>query len=100
MDCPSCGCTGQPVNALTLRALLRSELVEQFQDVTYRYCATTTCPVVYYAPGGPQSFLCDDLTVRVGVKVSGPPHPICYCFGHTFESLQEDVARAGGSEAV
>ena len=55
VDCPSCGCTWQPVNALTLRALLRSELVEQFQDVTYRYCATTTCPVVYYAPGGPQT---------------------------------------------
>jgi hypothetical protein len=38
--------------------------------------------------------------VRVGVKVTDPPRPICYCFGHTVESLREEVATTGLSKAV
>jgi len=98
--CPSCGCPGQPVAALTMRALLRPELVVDVRDLMYYFCATPSCPVVYYAPGVPQTFNCEDLTVRVGIKVTGPPHTICYCFGHTIESLQGGVTRTGRSEAV
>ena len=98
--CPSCGRSGQPVAALTMRAMLRPELVVQVRDAAYYYCATPSCPMVYYAPGGPQTFNCEDLPVRVGIKVTGPPPTICYCFGLTIESLREDVARTGRSEAV
>ena len=38
--------------------------------------------------------------MRVGVKVAAPPHTICYCFGHTVESMRADVTRAGSSEAL
>jgi len=83
-----------------MRAMLRPELVVQVRDAAYYYCATPSCPMVYYAPGGPQTFNCEDLPVRVGIKVTGPPPTICYCFGLTIESLREDVARTGRSEAV
>jgi len=98
--CPSCGCPGQPVAALTPRALLRPELVVDVRDLMYYFCATPSCPVVYFALGGARTFMREDLTIRVGVKVTDPPHQLCYCFGHTIESLREDVARTGSSEAV
>ena len=86
--------------AMAPRALIRPELVVQVRDITYYFCATPTCPVVYFAPGGARTFMREDLTIRVGVKVTDPPHQLCYCFGHTIESLREDVARTGSSEAV
>ena len=98
--CPSCGCPGQPVAALTISTLLRPELGAEVQGIAYHFCATPTCPVVYYASEQAQTFTCPDITVRVGVKATAPPHPICYCFGHTIESLQEDLARTGSSAAV
>ena len=98
--CPSCRCPGQAVAALTVKAMLRAEHAGEARDVAYYFCRTPSCPIVYYAPGWPQTFNCEDLTVRVGIKVTGPPHTICYCFGHTIESLREDVARTGRSEAV
>ena len=98
--CPFCGCPGHSVEALTLRALLRPELVLQLRDIAYHFCATPACPVVYFAPGDDNPFMSEGLKVRVGVKVADPPRPICYCFGHTVESLREEVATAGLSKAV
>ena len=98
--CPTCGEHGKPVEPETLRALLQPNLQSQVRDESYRFCKSTTCPVVYFLPGTSQTFVREDLTVRVGVKEASAPRPLCYCFGHSEESLHEEWIRTGKSTAV
>lgn len=104
MHCPCCGAAGQPVRPLTLRALLKPESAAQVkEDGGYffcgSFCGAAACDVVYFAPGS-QVFLKDDLIVRVGSKESAPPRPLCYCFGHTMESVAAEIERAGRSTVI
>jgi hypothetical protein len=98
--CPTCGNQGKPVAPETLRALLQPSLQSHVQDAAYRFCASSTCPVVYFLPGTSQTFIREQLTVRVGVKETSAPRPLCYCFGHSEESLREEWLRKGKSTAV
>ena len=98
--CPSCGNPGKPVQPVTLRALLQSHLQEQVRDESYRFCGSPACAVVYYLPGSSQIFAREALTVRVGVKETSAPHPLCYCFGHSEESLRETWLSTGKLTAV
>lgn len=31
---------------------------------------------------------------------SGRPHPLCYCFGHSLESVREEIRETGGTTVV
>lgn len=102
--CPCCGASGQPVKPLTLRALLKPESAARVtEEGSYffcgAFCGVAACDVVYFAPGS-QVFLKADLTVRVGSKESASPRPLCYCFGHTMESITAEIERTGTSTAV
>ncbi len=37
------------------------------------------------------------LTVRVGLKESGPPRPICYCFRHDFADVEREAGHSDES---
>ena len=98
--CPVCKGLGTPVGTVTLRAQLQPCLVDHVKDASYRFCGSTDCQVVYFLPGSVQTFVRVDLTIRVGIKETHAPHPICYCFGHTQESLREAWVSTGKDEAV
>jgi len=59
------------------------------------FCETPDCPVVYFAPDDGSVFYKPDLTVRVGIKETEPPIPLCYCFGFTREMLWSELAQTG-----
>jgi len=104
MPCPCCGAAGQPVKPVTLRALLKPESAAQVRDEgSYFFCGAfcggAACDVVYFAPGS-QVFLKTDLTVQVGSKESASPRPLCYCFGHSMESIAAEIERIGTSTAA
>jgi hypothetical protein len=104
ISCPCCGAAGQPVKPVTLRALLKPESAAQVREENSyffcdAFCGAAACEVVYFAPGS-QIFLKADLTVRVGSKESASPRQLCYCFGHTIESIAEEIERTGRSTAV
>jgi hypothetical protein len=40
------------------------------------------------------------VTVRVGVKEKSSPRPVCYCFNHTVEKINEEVQRTGKSSVI
>lgn len=96
-NCPACGVRGKPVRAVTLRALVRDEHQGRIGPGRYRFCATQGCDVVYFAEDGSGLIDRAALKVRVGVKESEPPRPVCYCFGHTVEEIVEEVRRCGRS---
>jgi hypothetical protein len=93
--CPVCGAPGRVVRAETLRALLKPEPGERVTESRYRFCGAQACDVVYFSEDGPQRFNREDLTVRVGVKETKGPRPICYCFGHTAEEMIEQIKGTG-----
>lgn len=98
--CPACGIEGRPVKPVTLRSLLQLHLHPQVREEMYRFCASPGCALTYYSADGSRTFTRGDLTVRVGLKERSAPRPLCYCFGHSAESIQEEWARTGKTTAV
>ncbi|WP_157492384.1 putative iron-sulfur cluster-binding metallochaperone [Geothrix fermentans] len=98
--CPVCGTSGRPVRPLTLRSLLQPPLRPRVRDEeTYRFCPSPDCDLVYHGANGAR-FTRQDLTVRVGLKERSSPRPLCYCFGHSAESIQEEWTRTGNTTVV
>jgi NAD(P)H-nitrite reductase large subunit len=64
----------------------------------YYFCDSPDCDLVYFAfdPQAP-AFRREDLSVRVGVKETSNPIPICYCFGFTRQDIQEEIRATGQS---
>ena len=93
--CPECGEVGMSVKKLTLNSLLKENEKDRIGDNPYFFCKTFSCPVVYFDEASSSVFEKDALTVRVGIKESGLPRPVCYCFDHTIEDIEEEIARTG-----
>jgi len=95
--CPTCGTSGRAVKPITLQSLLKPDLRQTVSVGPYRFCANPACETVYFPEGEGESFGKSDLTVRVGLKETEPPRTVCYCFGHTVEEIEHDVAETGSS---
>lgn len=93
--CPSCGQKGKGVGEETLRHLLTEQACEKLQDIPYLFCRTPACEVVYFSEASPQVFVKSELRVRVGLKETSPPIPICYCFGFTREDAFAEAEATG-----
>lgn len=86
--CPECGKTGKPVQGQTVKSHLSVSL-RQVQDVTYLFCRTQTCPVVYFSAAGEQTFTVQQVRERVYQKEPEAEEVfICYCFRHTVGELR------------
>ncbi|TWJ33484.1 putative iron-sulfur cluster-binding metallochaperone [Geobacter argillaceus] len=98
--CPECGMSGKQVKETTLRSLLRPEKQVLIGDSRYYFCGSMGCETVYFTEESSRTFSRADLMVRVGVKESSPPRPVCYCFGHSMEEIFDEVERTGKSTVV
>ncbi len=96
--CRQCGSEGQPVDRTTIEALLKPESLSEVNGSQYMFCETPNCPVVYYAADGMQ-FKKEHVRVRVGLKETEDPVPVCYCFGVTERMIDEEVQQTGRSSA-
>lgn len=98
--CPECAQHGQPVERLTLKALLCHQALARLEAGSYWFCTTPTCQVVYFSEGDCSIYHKPDLKVRVGCKEIDDPIPLCYCFGHTVTSVREEIARTQQSTVM
>jgi hypothetical protein len=87
------------VPPITLRSLVRRERAGEIARGEWFFCGLADCEVVYFARDG-RTLDKSALTVRVGVKEKVAPRPVCYCFGHTVESIREEIERTGRSTAA
>ncbi|MGH2667941.1 MAG: putative iron-sulfur cluster-binding metallochaperone, partial [bacterium] len=94
--CPVAGEPGRHVSGVTLRSLVRDERLAEVEAGEWFYCGLPDCDVVYFAADG-RTLKKDALKVRVGVKEKSPPRTVCYCFGHTVESIRDEIERTGQS---
>lgn len=93
--CTDCEGQGRPVSRKTVLLMVKPHLLEEAMTGTYRFCSTSSCPVVYFEEQDGHIFTSDDLRVTVGVKASSDPVPLCYCFGFDESHVRDEVARTG-----
>jgi len=77
--------------------MLKPAFLEQAMHGDYRFCSFPDCPVVYFEERSKQRFTIDDLRVRVGLKVTEDPIPLCHCFGFDESHIRDDLARTGNT---
>ena len=95
--CHRCGEEGRRVRRETMESLLKPEALERLAGVPYFFDRTPSCDVVYFSNEARSYFQKDELTVRMGLKETESPIPLCYCFGHTAESAREEIVANGRS---
>jgi len=94
--CPNCGEIGRPVHVVTLKHMVMPKFLDFVNKRGFAFCPTPDCQVVYfYADGG--TLKKADLRIRVGLKETADPVPVCYCFGFTERMLFEEVQTSGQS---
>tara|TARA_R110002096_G_scaffold342549_5_gene535559 strand:- start:6152 stop:7198 length:1047 start_codon:yes stop_codon:yes gene_type:complete len=94
--CPRCGQAGAKVGLVTLESLLNPEAKARLKPADWQLCTETDCEVIYFAESLPP-FEKPDLTVRAGFKETEAPRPVCYCFDHSIEEIEDEVTRTGTS---
>lgn len=90
--CPVSGKPGRRVPDVTLRNLVRDDRQPEVQGREWYYCDLSDCDVVYFTAEG-RTLRKDALKVRVGAKEKSSPRTVCYCFGHSVESICDEVVR-------
>jgi hypothetical protein len=93
--CPQCRKPGRPVADATIRAMLDPELAREMLVSERRFCKNPDCDVVYYAARG-AAVRKQDVRVRVGLKETEDPIPLCYCFGFDRSDVEREIAQTGG----
>ena len=83
-----------------MRTLLEARAGATVEEGPWRFCETPGCEVVYFSPETNRTFHKNQLTVRVGIKETEAPHPLCYCFGHSLESLGAEWEGTGRLDSV
>ncbi|MEC0259833.1 (2Fe-2S)-binding protein [Paenibacillus sp. VTT E-133280] len=90
IQCPVCYQKGKTIQLITLKSLLQPTALETiYPELTYTFCANSSCEVVYFSDE--QTFGKDMLKVSVFQKDAALEVPVCYCFGWTRERLIQAV---------
>jgi copper chaperone CopZ len=96
--CPSCGSKGREVKPVTIESLVSEGGRARVGRIDgFRFCAEPSCEVAYFHPETRARILRGEVRVRIGDKETGSPRPICYCFEHTVEEIEAEVAETGTS---
>src|SRR5690606_7732638 len=99
VPCPGCGASGKPVGEVTVEALLVPEALGALGAQGGSFGRTPSCPILYFAADGSVADKAQ-ARVRVGLKETQGPRPLCYCFGHSYEDVAKQVAAGEGACAI
>lgn len=92
--CPQCGSTGKVVSDATIRAMLVPAHACSLLLVERRFCRTPTCDVLYFGADG-RTVGKSAAVVRVGLKETTDPIPLCYCFDFSRADVLQEIAATG-----
>ncbi len=99
--CKGCGNKGIPVEEITLKSLVKEPVLEAIENLDgFYFCESPACEVVYFNNEQQVYLHKEDVKVRVGIKETENPIPVCYCFGWTQERIFEQIKQLGYSTAV
>jgi len=89
--CPLNGQACKPVSRITLDSLLKPQAKESLTRQPYYFCDAPDCDTVYVSALADRFITKDQLTVRVGIKETEDPVPLCYCFDFDRKAVRDDV---------
>ena len=95
--CPTNGQVTRPVPRVTVEALIADEHRAELTPQPYFFCDAPACDTVYVSALGDHLITKDQLVVRVGIKETEDPIPLCYCFGYDRSHSRGDVRGRGGT---
>jgi hypothetical protein len=95
--CSSCNGQGRPVSRKTVLLMLKPELLERAMHGSYSFCSAPDCSIVYFEDKGGHQFTVGDLRIRVGLKVTDDPIPLCYCFGFDDKHIRDEIEQTGST---
>lgn len=93
-DPPTCPTNGQhtrPIGRRTVESLVRPEILAELTPQPYFFCNAPDCDTVYVSALGDHIITKDKLNVRVGIKETKDPIPLCYCFGYDRKQVHDDI---------
>lgn len=94
-QCPRNGQVCKPVGRKTLESLLQPQFKASLTQQPYYFCEAPDCDVVYISALADHTITKDQLVVRVGIKETEDPVPLCYCFNYDRKSIREDIKTKG-----
>lgn len=100
-DVPTCPANGQPakpVGRKTVDSLVLPEVRAALVPQPYYFCDAPGCDTVYVSALATHVVTKDMLRVRVGLKESEDPAPLCYCFGYDRKHVRDDIESKGETE--
>jgi hypothetical protein len=99
--CPSCGSKGKLVKPVTIESLVVEAARVRVGHVDgFRFCTDSSCEVAYFHPETGALVVRSEVRVRIGQKETDAPRAICYCFDHTVEAIEAEVAATGTSKVA
>jgi len=96
-QCPGCRRPGRKVQRITVKALIRPETLARLSAPEHRFCATSSCPVVYF--GGDEVLGREDVLLPVFQKEPAANRTVCYCFAVTEGDIRRELEASGRSTA-
>lgn len=99
--CRECGNEGKSIKTITLKSLVKKPRLESIKNPDgFYFCETPDCEAVYF--NNEQGIYLNkaDVRVRVGIKETDDPVPVCYCFGWTRKKILDQIEQKGFSTAV
>ncbi len=96
--CPKNGKPTKPVGRNTVEGLIKPEIKANLLPQPYYFCHAPDCDIVYVSEGGDHLITKDMLIVRVGIKETEDPIPLCYCFGYMRADVREDIRQKNDTD--
>lgn len=99
--CPKCNWEGIVVQPITPKNLIKDDVNHQVRaDFTYKYCKNENCDTSYFTEDKSHYFTINDLKERPTLKDKGLDVKVCYCFGHTRQSVLSELKATGQSTVL
>ncbi len=96
--CPMNGKPTKPVGRNTVEGLLQPEIKADLLPQPFYFCNAPACDTVYVSPLGDHLITKDMLIVRVGIKETEDPIPLCYCFDYERADIWEDIRQRNDTD--
>ncbi len=96
--CPMNGQVTKPVGRKTVESLTRPEVKAALTLQPYYFCNAPDCDTVYVSALGDHLVSKDMLSVRVGIKETEDPIPLCYWFGYDRKAVRDDIRSKGDTD--
>jgi len=89
--CPMNEQSCKPVGRVTLGSLLKPQAKQSLTRQPYYFCDAPDCDTVYVSALADHVITKDQLIVRVGIKETEDPAPLCYCFDFDRKAVRDDI---------